>query len=670
MVCSRVSIYSSNAETKEKSYSNTAVPCRCTGYEEYIDFTPPLQGTHLEFPAVFESRDQCANMLGVRFDLLWEPEGDMAGLQDVAFGSESILRDLVRFDSGDTETLEGSDSCSYDFCSSNSYNCNSIKFRVPMKFTDYISKMFPWNSPLVEIGYLEAELVIPKSVLDSISHGLPTLQQIENLEQLLENDKIIKKSVQRCAEDAFYSMVSVDHSGHAMYSNMYQQTVPSAHGMTPCFHVGMQLRPSACRVDPMVAVSVLMVGCAHCAMSAERFSQLCFEDNEEDITAALTAYKMALMSFGNCFKYQCDKDARGRNSERFTNMWALVGAMASVGLDNSRVCGDCEDSAYAMAKLHVGIQNMDLGSTTCKPYHELLVSAQRLARYFQATMPTCGTYAINPNQIMSTVSHSTHTTMVLIPGASLNRMLSKSTQGETPHPTMYNSQANLHGSTNELYGRHEYDGGAGCGGGGGNPAWGEGRRGGRGHGGDDDVQHIGHRALLCEGTSLVSQKNDSYNTSRGTMASAAIPEMHTTPDLGQFTEETHVRDSEGADFYDVVVQLNLPCMGYYVKQSCSDYGTKFFDFLDAPEASTLQPMYPVFTEEQADAMWRNGVVECVDYSLAFSSPHEEQWTRLQQFLNESISRGGINGIVRGSDSAETQNTQTIKIADGVNIVVY
>ena len=81
-------------------------------------------------------------------------------------------------------------------------------------------------------------------------------------------------------------------------------------------------------------------------------------------------------------------------------------------------------------------------------------------------------------------------------------------------------------------------------------------------------------------------------------------------------------------------------------------------------------MYTTFTEEQADAMWRNGVVECVDYALTFSPPHKEQWTRLQQFLNESISRGGINGIVRGSDSAETENTQTIKIADGVKIVVY
>ena len=81
-------------------------------------------------------------------------------------------------------------------------------------------------------------------------------------------------------------------------------------------------------------------------------------------------------------------------------------------------------------------------------------------------------------------------------------------------------------------------------------------------------------------------------------------------------------------------------------------------------------MYTTFTEEQADAMWRNGVVECVDYSLTFSSPHKEQWTRLKQCLSESISRGGINGIVRGSDSAQTQNTQTIKIADGVNIIVY
>ena len=147
----------------------------------------------------------------------------------------------------------------------------------------------------------------------------------------------------------------------------------------------------------------------------------------------------------------------------------------------------------------------------------------------------------------------------------------------------------------------------------------------------------------------MSQKNDYYVASQGAVASAGVPEMHAAPDLGQFTEETHVQGSEDGEFYDGVVQLNLPCMGYYVMPSPSNYGTKFFDFLDSLEASELKPMYTTFTEEQADAMWRNGVVECVDYSLTFSSPHEEQWTRLQQFLNESISRGGINGIVRYYD---------------------
>ena len=153
-------------------------------------------------------------------------------------------------------------------------------------------------------------------------------------------------------------------------------------------------------------------------MSASDFVDQCYQESVHD--AVTGVYKYGMCSFVNSIRYGIDKDAVGRNSSAL-QIYGVVASLAVSGLTTT-LCGDCEDSAYFLGKLHVGIQHMDLRSTDrnqnlTETETRLLHAVQRISKFYISCMPTCSTYAINPAEVRNKqqLSYNTHTTCMLLP---------------------------------------------------------------------------------------------------------------------------------------------------------------------------------------------------------------------------------------------------------------
>ena len=585
-------------------------------------------------------------LLFVRVDLQWEPLGTDMGLQDMATASRSVWETVP----------QAAD--------------NLLEFSMELTSIDYLGAMFPWQSQMIGLGTVHLSMEpssVERGVLGRIAPSADTQQRMRITK---EKDRETQQLLHQYSEGAFYRMVDLCRRGKCIYPDMYRQTVPSVHFTLPCCHLEAQFGKDNCVVHHSVVSSALVVGCGLCSMTLEDFIKLTYTDPQ---AAANGPYKMTLCAVANGFRYQSDYDALHRASERFTCLWGMLGTCAALGKDNSSLCGDCEDTAYCAAKLHIGVQNLTwddvdvpslssammggcvatVAEAAASDYVELLVAARRLALFYHAVVPTCSTFAVSATGVISD-EFSTHTTMVLFPVAQLTRML----------PLHRRQQASC-------------------------------RLG--------EVVHLTHGGaplspVLCEGTALVSQRDDVVNKSTPARRDETTDHwnnrMQVMMSSNQYSfsnnvlEETHPQNWEDGDFYYAVTQLNIEIGGFYPRSTdTGKYGVLFSEFIHSPETVDLEAMHPQLTLEQQQTAWRMAVVECPAYTL---TPHPtvcgtdaaERWQQLKRINRACVDTGGYIGILRGhassaadlghddDDRRGSPGGRMMPIADGLNLVVY
>ena len=519
-----------------------------------------------------------ATFCGLRVDVLWEPMG--SGLQDAGMGYLHLFRE------DGTSIL------------ADALNAPT-RVTVPVHFIDYLSSLMPWESPELKTG--ELSMTVTCSSNAQVSHpssGLSSAQtvdsrqcQIRAAHDALRADAAHISTVQSKVKQSFLRMFDKGKKHAAIYDDLYRQTVPSTHLMPPCFHLQAQMRPEACRTPLCAVVKLMLIGCHQCNMPPDEFLHTCFDDPGY---AANSVYKTGIMNFGNCIKYESDYDACWRNSEKFTNLWGAVATVSDLGLDNGYLCGDCEDDAYSMVKLHVGIQNCEIEKEADKYARghpqvnmqqlqdivDFAKAVQRVACFYTALPTTCSCHAASANGSSGSGHLCTHTTGFLFPNNVLSEKLGA---WDYPRKAGSNEPPNL-------------------------------------------------PVVLIEGTSLVCQDGDRCHKAMQSLDPRSTEQLHRKIQNSLdpvLAESTRFIVAESSGFYAHITQITTPVMGFYAKHN-GVYGVPFATF-EQPSQWQLEPMYPDgFSQAEVSAMKRMAIAQCPVYKLNAGVPTRKNTSTPQQ----------------------------------------
>lgn len=501
----------------------------------------------------------------LRMDVLWEPNGRGMGVQDAGYGATDLFTDDGK------SVIE-------------SATVQEQNMVIDICYIDYLSSLMAWDSPLKSVGKLEFTISVTGDTDALLSGGGE--EKIKKAHRQAQGEKAQLRRVQALALKSFRFLYGQGAKGLAIYPSLYRQTVPSTHLVPPCFHLAMHMDPRSCRIGLAVLVNLMLLGCKQCSISPEEFMRMCYTDPARAVHGP---YKVGLMNFANSVSYRGDVEAiLGRDgklvaTERFSNTWAAMASMKHTGNTNALLCGDCEDDANAMVKLHVGIQTCSI-DTHAKEHTRLFPSSsryiddvvmfaravQRIAQFYVGLPVTCSCNSASANDVSTgnEDTYCTHTTMFLVPNSILS-------------------------------------------------AW---------VGLNDFVRHIGVDEpaqlpmVLVEGTALVSQINDMYDSKMKQNEMYRLAEtLSTQLKLKDGTETTTFLLADTSNFYVHITQVTIPYMGFYAKWN-GVYGIPFEVFAYRPHEVELEPMYPTFTETERDAMRRLCVTECPVFSLDDDEP--------------------------------------------------
>ena len=283
--------------------------------------------------------------------------------------------------------------------------------RIQLSAPDMAQKLHSWQNSDFQVAELSFGLT-------STGH-LPEHENQEGLLRVLCADQKWISSVQRDIELFYKGFYERGLRKELQYPSLYQQFVPDVNGLMHCHYTAYQLSPANCRTTSDVLICLLRIGCRIHGITYEELARRCEDPgNTQTHEILMDVYTVVLRIGANSIKYQTDYDFRARPSERFTNFWNLFGSMADVGLDSAHMCGDCEDLAFFMCKLHVAFVNypysdkLDCSSTESEEKNlEIIVAA--LSPYVAYPI-TCATTDISyTDAIAATGKYSTHTCAVL-----------------------------------------------------------------------------------------------------------------------------------------------------------------------------------------------------------------------------------------------------------------
>jgi hypothetical protein len=488
---------------------------------------------------------------------------------------------------------------------------------------DFLSATVPWNAKMALVGRLCCKLDLQSCVGIGID-----CDKCRAFKSLRKSDEVgWCKLNRRRAEDAYHALKAT--SDNHICPDLPRYTVPFTRGTLPMHHIRAQLDPDSCTVDGQIASEMFRLGCRFAGMTPSQFVTLV---NTDPVAAVRGPYRLGLSAVVNTTKYQTDHDAFGRCSERFTNLYAMLEALAQAGKDNKWLAGDCEDSAIFFAKLHVGVQTLRDDELT-----SITSAARRLARAFVATPLTCVVTTPAPGMVGGG-ARCTHTTCVLVPITSYNHMTNRDPHCYPGYMQQYSTPISVSDP----------------------------------------------RLVLCEGTAMVCDEDNAVVTHLPNPLNPPRVVCQPTPE--RITRDQHVRALMGTNaevqpvygasdldwFYHHASQFNTPDNCYYLQhRNSGQWGADFYNLLIRPCDYHLECMYPSdMSKDELDAADRYNAVTFCRIPLSVRTAGVAQ-SAADTSSDYPLGDGRPLGLFRGMcDDRHSACCDTFRICNSIVVRAY